>query len=1721
MCEVTETLVYEDGVPKANGLMDARMGVTERGITCLTCGMTSQDCPGHFGSISLAVPIMHVGFMNVVLRVLRCVCFHCSKLLVSENGPKGKALTAVTKIKVGKRRLARCSDLCAGVSRCPAHTTVDASALLGMGLGGGSDLGLAHSGCGRLQPRYRRQGLSIYREFDLKDQQDIAAWDPALEAKSTEMKASEILDILARIPPAHLKALGFDGVFSHPAWFVLTVLPVSPPAVRPSVSFGGAARSSDDVTAMLADVLKANKLVKEAIKAGASGHALEEKIRTLTVTVNSMFNNEMADVGQSRSKAGKPLKSLRQRIVGKGGRIRSNLMGKRVNFCARTVITGDPNLGVDFVGVPRSVARTLTYPEVVTPFNIVKLRELVRNGPNNYPGATTVIRDDGTTIHLAFNKGDLVLQEGYVVERHIQDGDYVLFNRQPSLHKMSLMSHKAKIMPHSSFRLNLSCTSPYNADFDGDEMNLHVCQSPLTRAEACELMLVPRQIVSPQASKPVMSIVQDSLLGVSKFTRRDTFLDRALAANLFMCIDNWNGRVPIPAVLRPQPLWTGKQLFSLIVPPLNLVRVSNNRPEDERSEISPTDTQVLILEGELISGIVDAKTVGKQAGSLIHTIWVEVGPDATRQFLTDCQKLVNNWLVVHSFSVGIDDLVVDQNTLSRVDDIIEVARGKVEEAIDEARSGRMQRKPGQSAISTFEQAVNSLANTLIKQSGSAVQKALWRDNAINAMVHAGSKGSNLNISQITACVGQQNVSGARIPFSYRRRTLPHFHKEDVGLASRGFVTRSYMEGLSPQEFFFHAMGGREGLIDTAVKTAETGYIQRRLVKAMEDVRVHYDATVRNSLGDIIQFVYGEDGMDGSFIEKQTIDSVAMDNTRFENTYRFDISRANLLNAWLTPAAKEELMRDPSSQTTLNQEFLQIKQDREMLRNSPGTLKPGSTDVHLPVNLARLIWSAQRRFDIKVGGGVNRPGMRLNLVKGVETGPASNLVPTEVVARVRELSEKLVVIQGSDRLSTEAQENATLLFKAMLRQALASKRVLGEYRLNRDAFNYVIGEVETRFRQALVAPGEMVGAIAAQSMGEPATQMTLNTFHMAGHSAKNVTQGVPRLKEIINVAATVQMSGMTVWLQDEFAFDEAKANELVNLFEYTRIVDLAQAVEVHYDPDVRNCVIEEDRRIINTFWMTEEDRLNAEAYSPWLIRIVLSYKAMAAKQFKTEDLARILERSIPQNPDDVNKVLVIPLTDGDARVALHIRVPTLAANKDAAGEDGDDLIDEDADLEYVKELQDLIVNDIKLCGITNITKIFVSKEKVPYYDAATGLLVKSDAEETRYLETEGTNLLEVMTRPEVKASMCYSNFTPEIFRVLGIEAARAALLKELRAVIEADGSYISYRHLAMLVDIMTFRGGLMSITRHGFNRIETGPLMRSTFEESVEILFDAASFAETDHIRGVSERIIMGQLAQVGTGCFDVVLDRERIRDALDSRIFDAQAAAAFGHSAGAEVSVFAMSPQMATNDFDFGAAAFSPIHGAGGATPGYASAASPSYSPTSPSYSPTSPSYSPTSPSYSPTSPSYSPTSPSYSPTSPSYSPTSPSYSPTSPSYSPTSPSYSPTSPSYSPTSPSYSPTSPSYSPTSPSYSPTSPSYSPTSPSYSPTSPSYSPTSPSYSPTSPSYSPTSPSYSPTSPSYSPTSPSYSPTSPSYSPTSPSYSPTSPSYAPADDDGQKK
>lgn len=982
--------------------------------------------------------------------------------------------------------------------------------------------------------------------------------------------------------------------------------------------------------------------------------------------------------------------------------------------------------------------------------------------------------------------------------------------------------------------------------------------------------------------------------------------------------------------------------------------------------------------------------------------------------------------------------------------------------------------------------------------GSSAQKSLAESNNLKAMVTAGSKGSFINISQMTACVGQQNVEGKRIPFGFVDRTLPHFTKDDYGPESRGFVENSYLRGLSPQEFFFHAMGGREGLIDTAVKTSETGYIQRRLVKAMEDIMVKYDGTVRNSLGDVIQFLYGEDGMDAVWIESQPLESLKLKKSDFSDMYKYEIDHSNWNPNYMLPEAVEDLKTIREIRSVFDAEVQKLEADRYQLGTEIATT--GDNSWPLPVNIKRLVLNAQKTFKVDF----RRP---------------SDMHPMEIVEAVDKLQERLKVVVGDDYLSLEAQKNATLFFNILLRSALASKRVLKEYRLTREAFEWVIGEIECRFLQSLVAAGEMIGCVAAQSIGEPATQMTLNTFHYAGVSAKNVTLGVPRLREIINVAKKIKTPSLSVYLKPGASKTKEKAKNVQCALEYTTLRSVTQATEVWYDPDPMSTIIDEDVEFVKSYYEMPDEEIDPDKISPWLLRIELNREMMVDKKLSMADIAEKINHEFD---DDLTCIFN---DDNAEKLILRIRIMNDEAPK---GELNDESAEDDV---FLKKVEGNMLTEMALRGIPDINKVFIKHGKVNKFDENEGF----KAENEWMLDTEGVNLLAVICHEDVDAKRTTSNHLIEVIEVLGIEAVRKALLDELRVVISFDGSYVNYRHLAILCDTMTYRGHLMAITRHGINRNDTGPMMRCSFEETVDILLDAAVYAETDYLRGVTENIMLGQLAPIGTGDCALYINEEMLKQAIEIPLPSyMEGGLEFGMTPGRSPITgtpyhdgmmspnYLLSPNLRlspVSDAQFspyvGGMAFSPTSSPGysPSSPGY-SPSSPGYSPTSPGYSPTSPGYSPTSPTYSPSSPGYSPTSPAYSPTSPSYSPTSPSYSPTSPSYSPTSPSYSPTSPSYSPTSPAYSPTSPAYSPTSPAYSPTSPSYSPTSPSYSPTSPSYSPTSPSYSPTSPSYSPTSPSYSPTSPSYSPTSPAYSPTSPGYSPTSPTYSPTSPSYNPS-------
>jgi DNA-directed RNA polymerase II subunit RPB1 len=1602
-----------------------------------------------------------------------------------------------------------------------------------------------HGGCGNVQPViHKKDGLKLIGTWKhQKSDED----DDVRQEDKRPISPQEALEVFKRISDEQMQVLGLNTEYSRPEWMILTVMPVPPPPVRPGVSVDGTAngmRSEDDLTHKLGDIIRANQNIKKCIEEGSPQHVVTEFQNLLQYHVATFIDNSIAGVPTAIQKSGRPLKTLRSRLKGKEGRLRGNLMGKRVNFSARTVITGDPNLSLDEVGVPESIARTLTYPESVTRYNIDKLYNLVRNGPAKHPGARFIIRENGERLDLRHVKSldNVQLTYGSIVERHLMTGDYIIFNRQPSLHKESMMGHRVRVMPYSTFRLNLSVTTPYNADFDGDEMNLHVPQNEETRAEVKEICMVPLNIVSPQRNGPLMGIVQDSLVAIYKICRRDVYLTKEQVMNTLLWVPDWDGIIPMPAILFPTPRWTGKQIISMALPAgLNLSLYSDPNPKK--------DDGVFIHQGELMFGLFNKKNVGVGSGGVIHNVYNEMGWEEALRFFNGAQRITNYWLLHTGFSIGIGDTVPDAKTIEAIQTAITEKKTEVEDITRQATENQLESLPGMNIRETFESKVSKALNDAREVAGTKTSDSLKDINNAVQMSRSGSKGSNINISQMTALVGQQSVEGKRVPFGFSYRTLPHFTKDDYSPESRGFVENSYLRGLTPSEFFFHAMAGREGLIDTAVKTAETGYIQRRLVKALEDVMVKYDGSIRNSLGDIVEFVYGEDGMDGQHIEKQRVDMIMCSDAQFEKMFRVDVTDPKFMISGDLLQLSSTLAGDMNVQNLLDEEYDQLLKDRETFRDAFFTrLDDDGEMFQLPLNVGRTIETAKTKFRIK-------------------TGMQSNLHPRDVIKKVRAMLDDLLIVRGTDPLSLEAQHSATMLIKGLLRSRLAFKRLVVEHSINELALDYILGDLKTRFLKTQANPGEMVGVLAAQSIGEPATQMTLNTFHFTGISSKNVTLGVPRLKEILNIAVNIKTPSMLIYQTKDMLHSQEGCKRLRNLVEHTNLRSVTESTEIYYDPDIMDTVIEADKDTVESYFIVPDEGFDMERQSKWMLRIILGRRKLLDKGLTVSEVGTKIKE---EYGDDV---AVIFSDDNADEQVIRLRL-LKDPSKDPRDEDPN--FEEDT---MLKRLEEHLLKTLTIRGVEGVSKAFIDHRSINRVTEDGSIKKSSDDPlcEEWFLNTSGTSLKQVLQIEGVDPYRTYSNSFMEILNVLGIEAARGALMQELWKVLSFDGSYVNHRHLIILVDVMTSRGYLMAVSRHGINRADTGALMRCSFEETVEILLEAAAVGEIDDCRGISENVMLGQLAPLGTGEMQVFIDEDMLKTAqADSRFgldpvvdpnshlmemtpyytgsprpeessFDMDPNSAFSPiiQAGLNEKDQAFSrespytPRVGDSPFDGmtprpdgmrspygGQSPWNPTSPMIGTSPIYAGAMSPGFSLSSPAFNlGSSPSYGSTSPtSGSATSPSFSPSSPTYK--SP-FNSASPAYSPTSPSFSPTG-ATSPRSGAYSPAA--YSPASPDvrYSPGGDGnggkplsrFSPKSPaaSYTPTSPNvynYSPTSPnvSYTPTSPAtYPGRRPGDGGSGQGYSPSSPKmpFSPASPAAGGnTSPQYSPSSPAFTPPSP------------
>ena len=1431
VAEIFTQETYENDNAKIGGLFDPRMGVLDNGKICPTDQLNNRLCPGYFGHIVLAKPIFHIHYQKYIINILQCICWKCSKLLIDASESIFKKNIEMRK---GSNRFKYVLNHCKKTKRCGDKNC---------------------NGCGTLSPTTVKKELNGIGKI-------IAIWKSKKSDNEKDIKfswdASDVLKIFKRISDEDIDSMGFSSIWSRPEWLICTVFGVAPPSVRPSVRSDNNSRMEDDLTHKLCDIVKTNRTLKYKKKKKSSKKIIDEWYQLLQYHVATFVDNSIPGIPPAQQRSGRSLKSIKERLKAKQGRVRGNLMGKRVDFSARSVITPDPNIGINELGVPLKIAKNLTYPEIVTKFNYNQLSEYVKNGYDTYPGVKSIKRNnDGRIICLkVIDTDSYVLEIGDIVNRHLIDGDYVLFNRQPSLHKMSMMAHTVKVLPYNTFRLNVNVTTPYNADFDGDEMNMHVPQSIQTQTELKHLALVQTQIITPAQHRPIIGLVQDSIIGSFLLTKDITFLTYEEVSTIITALPEFDFEVPKPTIVKntsidqilieypnfplhtftlkrgdvlPINLWSGTSIFSLIIPNINITKTTSSLGGNNK---------FIIDNGEIISGVLDKSLLGPKSQGIIHVIHNDYGADKTREFLDNSQTVLINWMLMSGFSVGLSDLMVDNESSDKIQEVITNKKKNVIEIIEQVHKGILKNNTGKSNKNEFEIQVLKHLNAATAESGNMGLKYLGSQNRMNQLVDSGSKGSKLNIGQMIACVGQQSVDGKRLPYGFTDRTLPHFHKYDDGAAARGFVENSFIKGLNPVEFFFHAMGGREGLIDTAVKTSETGYIQRKLVKGMENVHVRNDYTIRNSNGHIIQFLYGEDGVDATKVEKDKLITIAMDSNQIYKDYHLSFN--DNWELYLDKDTLENFNSYPISliETHFEKYYMQIVKDKKFFIEEikQYDLMEGGS-VQIQFNMKRLLLNTHKMFNNK------------NI--------KSDIDPILIIEKINELKEKLVI--------NEYNTNNTLLMM-VIRAYLSPKKIIKEYHFNRLALDYIIGNIYQMFFNGICQPGELVGIISAQSIGEPSTQMTLNTFHFAGISSKSqVTRGLGRFKEVLSATKKIKSPYLTIYLSDEYKYNKFKAKQVINDIAITKIRDLIISTEIYYENN--NIVNNTDNTLESVYNIFDQlDTIDESSeINPWVLFIKINKKILLDKNIKMLDIYYVIISKFNNDYEDISCIF----SDDNAE-ELVFKIQCINKNTDEN--------DQEDTIELLKILENTILNILDLSGITNITNAAMSKyDSLVSYDDETNNYVKTPE---WVIDTTGSNLLEIFNHPAVNKYKTISNDIHEVLNVFGIEAARSLIINEIHDIFEQSSSNVNFRHLALLADVMTNKGYIMSIDRHGINKSNRGPLAKCSFEETPDIILKAALFAEIDNIKGVSSNIMLGQEPLIGTGSIDILFDEEKYFDSL-------------------------------------------------------------------------------------------------------------------------------------------------------------------------------------------------------------------------------------------------
>jgi len=935
-------------------------------------------------------------------------------------------------------------------------------------------------------------------------------------------------------------------------------------------------------------------------------------------------------------------------------------------------------------------------------------------------------------------------------------------------------------------------------------------------------------------------------------------------------------------------------VLSQILPPLTLKYKKKAFGEKNPKEDYATSNNVVeIRNGRMMRGQIDKSVLGGGGVGLIQRVCNDFGNMAAADFIDGLQNIITEYMKSHAYSVGISDLIANKATNTQIADVITKKKTEVKNLIDQVHLGIFENKTGKSNEAEFEAKVSNILNTATNDAGKIGINSLNAANRFVGLVLSGSKGSDLNISQMISCLGQQAIEGKRISYGFDSRTLPHFNKFDDGPLARGFIESSFISGLSPEELFFHAMGGRIGLIDTAVKTSTTGYIQRRLIKGMEDLKVEYDMTVRNGKQRIIQFSYGDDGIDTIKVENQSLPLVAMSLDEIYAHFHMPLDNSS---------DTQESAATAFTKTTY----------AKMKKEKAATMKKIRETIDNMIEMRDLI--IERVFHRMDNKNVQMPVSFTHIINNVQ---AQQQINQNSMVDLTPLEAMDMISAGYRQIENIYYAPPTLLFKVMYYYYLSPKELLLVKRFNRSALSILISVINLQYKRSIVAPGEMVGMVSAQSIGEPTTQLTLNTFHSAGVASKsNATRGVPRIEEILSLSENPKNPSITVYFKEDDGSTPERVQEFIPLIEHTKLAEVVDSIEVCFDPDDLNTLVEQDRAVMTQYQefekLIEECVRDSEivatsgvpqvpsgggggaaaaaaaggggsspsSKSKWIIRIKIDPEAMLDKKLTMDDIHFAIKNSYGYE-------VSCAFSDyNDDNLVFRLRMENIAQTKKSGGGSAghkQNPLDQSDHIYMIKSFQDQLLNNIVLRGVKGIKKVMLRVVK--------NTLVKSDGvytkKDTWVLDTTGTNLIHMLGLDYIDATRTVSNDIQEVYRVFGIEAARQAIYNELVEVF--DDSPINYHHVALLCDRMTVSSSMISIFRHGINSDDIGPIAKASFEETPEMFLKAARHAELDPMRGISANVMCGQEGYYGTSAFQVLVNIDEMmkQDSVEYRHTDA------------------------------------------------------------------------------------------------------------------------------------------------------------------------------------------------------------------------------------------